>query len=88
MCSYANYLNGLDNIEFAYNECSIESLNKGTTAHKIRMCPNSDNIITDGGWHFSYLGGIDSIVNKIKSFSHQEYNKAKYLDKTHILCIV
>lgn len=35
-----------------------------------------------GGWHLSYFGDIDYIVNKIKSFSHQEFNKPKYLDVT------
>ena len=27
-----------------------------------------------GGWHLSYFGGPEKIVQKIKSFSHQEYN--------------
>lgn len=27
-----------------------------------------------GGWHLSYFGGSEKIVQKIKSFSHQEYN--------------
>jgi hypothetical protein len=33
-----------------------------------------------GGWHFSYLGGHEAIVQKIKSFSHQEYNNEKYVN--------
>jgi hypothetical protein len=28
--------------------------------------------ITNGGWHFSYLGNDSSLANKFKSFSHQE----------------
>jgi beta-1,4-mannosyl-glycoprotein beta-1,4-N-acetylglucosaminyltransferase len=31
-----------------------------------------------GGWHFSYFGDTEYIINKIKSFSHQEYNSEKY----------
>lgn len=31
-----------------------------------------------GGWHFSYFGDTDYIINKIKSFSHQEYNTEQY----------
>lgn len=31
-------------------------------------------IIENAGWHFSYLGGEDAIINKIESFSHQELN--------------
>lgn len=36
--------------------------------------------VNDGGWHFSYLGGVEKIKYKIKSFAHQEYNKKEYLD--------
>ena len=31
-----------------------------------------------GGWHYSYFGDIDYIINKIQSFSHQEYNSETY----------
>ncbi len=30
--------------------------------------------IPHAGWHFSYLGGAEAIINKIKSFAHQEHN--------------
>lgn len=33
---------------------------------------------SSGGWHFSYFGDENYIINKIKSFSHQEYNNEKY----------
>ena len=36
------------------------------------------------GWHFSYLGGIDAIVNKIQSFAHAELNKLEFIDKEEI----
>jgi beta-1,4-mannosyl-glycoprotein beta-1,4-N-acetylglucosaminyltransferase len=38
-------------------------------------------IIEKGGWHLSYFGDISYIINKISSFSHQEYNNEKYTDK-------
>lgn len=31
-----------------------------------------ENKIANGGWHFSYLGGVDAIMKKFDSFSHQE----------------
>lgn len=37
--------------------------------------------IEKGGWHFSYFGDTDFIINKIMKFSHQEYNKEEYLNK-------
>ena len=36
------------------------------------------NIIENGGWHFSYIMSPDEISEKIKSFSHAEYNLDKY----------
>ena len=38
----------------------------------------------NGGWHFSYFGDIDFIKNKIKNFSHQEFNNSNYLDDKKI----
>lgn len=42
-------------------------------------------IIQNGGWHLSYFGNIDFIINKIRSFSHQEYNNENYLNKTQLI---
>ena len=39
---------------------------------------NPIHVIKDGGWHFSYLGGIEKIIEKIESFHHTEYNAEKY----------
>jgi len=46
---------------------------------------NSIQLIEEAGWHFSYLGGLDAIKKKIKSFSHVEYNNQEYLDDEKIL---
>lgn len=37
-----------------------------------------------GGWHFSYLGGVDKIIYKIKSFSHSEFDTERYTDAEKI----
>lgn len=37
-----------------------------------------------GGWHFSYFGDVNYIINKIQSFSHQEYNNEKYTNPEFI----
>ncbi|MAH50971.1 hypothetical protein CMI37_34460 [Candidatus Pacearchaeota archaeon] len=42
------------------------------------------NYIPDGGWHCSYFGGEDQIIDKIEQFSHQEYNKPEYKNKETI----
>lgn len=33
-----------------------------------------------GGWHFTYFGSKEFMINKIQSFAHDEYNKPEYLD--------
>lgn len=33
-----------------------------------------DNILPDGGWHFSNMGGIEQIKKKLESYDHQEFN--------------
>ena len=39
-------------------------------------CP----IIPRAGWHLSYFGNPEFIANKIKNFSHQEYNSTAFTD--------
>ena len=36
------------------------------------------NIVSNGGWHFSYLMDSTRIRNKIMSFGHSEYNKEEF----------
>jgi len=48
------------------------------TPSEIRFHTPPCQCITDGGWHFGYLGGVKAIQNKIKSFAHQEFNDPKF----------
>lgn len=81
---YATFCRGLDTVEVAYSTFLPEAVNRGTTATKIRLC-RPHRCIRHGGWHFSFLGGVDAIVRKLESFSHQEYNTAACRDRRHIL---
>lgn len=36
--------------------------------------------IQNGGWHFSFLGGVERIIHKIESFAHHEFNLDKFKD--------
>lgn len=38
----------------------------------IRTNHGEPTIIEDGGWHFSFLGGIDRVIKKLKSYTHPE----------------
>lgn len=37
--------------------------------------------IQNGGWHFSFVGGSDRVKDKIRSYSHQEFNNSYTLDQ-------
>ena len=82
--TYRTFCHGLDSLDVPYSVYLPEHVNRGTTATKIRLC-KANRSIPSGGWHFSFLGGVDAIVRKIESFSHQEYNTADYLDRRRIL---
>lgn len=41
-------------------------------------------IIPNSGWHFTYMGGVQAIIDKIESFSHSELNNEKYKDRDRI----
>ena len=41
---------------------------------EIRLLKHITNYIPNGGWHFSYMGGLEKIKTKIESFSHTECN--------------
>lgn len=60
-------------------EHTIESLMKNIDKPRIQE---------KSGWHFSYFGPIDFIVNKIKNFSHQEFNSEKYTNSETIRKLV
>lgn len=40
--------------------------------------------IPQAGWHFSFLGGIEKIKEKIGAFSHSEYNKDEFTNEKNI----
>jgi len=42
-------------------------------------------IIADGGWHFSWMSGVDSIIRKLESFAHQEFNTPEIKNPQRII---
>lgn len=36
--------------------------------------------IDDGGWHFTWMGGVERILLKMESMAHQELNKPEFRD--------
>jgi hypothetical protein len=54
--------------------CPIElySHKFGRTPERLRM--SHQRPIANGGWHLSYFGSPEFVQNKLRNFSHQEYN--------------
>ncbi len=86
---------GMENFLYFVNNKEIKSSWKGTMAlematlknsspNEIRNLRNYCNSINQGGWHFSYLGGVEKIKHKLKSYSHQEYNKPEIVNNEFI----
>lgn len=55
-----------------------------TTAEQTRHSVTKDSI-ANAGWHFSYLGDVDHIINKLQSFSHWELDTPEITDRTKML---
>jgi beta-1,4-mannosyl-glycoprotein beta-1,4-N-acetylglucosaminyltransferase len=52
------------------------------TPHDLRFTGGA--IISGGGWHMSYLGGVGAIQEKIRAYLHQEFATPAILDADHI----
>lgn len=45
-------------------------------------------IIANAGWHFTYIGGVKKIVEKLEAFAHTEFNLDQYKDEKNILELI
>ncbi len=73
MLSYRDFRTGTGCMENIHDKNFMAALNRGVTATRVRLIKNAIHV-KDGGWHFSYVGGYEAIADKIRSFSHQEFN--------------
>ena len=66
--NYCYYLNQRSSEEWqGTNTCFYKDL---VNLNDLRA--NHDNVLLDGGWHFTNMGGIEKVRNKIASYDHQE----------------
>lgn len=49
---------------------------------------DSFTVVDPPGWHASYLGDDAFVRNKIRNFSHQEYNEADFLERIDVEAIL
>ncbi|MGL4495214.1 MAG: N-acetylglucosaminyltransferase [Beijerinckiaceae bacterium] len=51
----------------------------GVFRHPVRY-----NLIEDGGWHFTSMGSAADVAEKIRSYSHQEFNTPEFIAEDRI----
>ena len=57
----------------------------GEEMRKCTAVPNKTTVTIDhAGWHFSWQGNDSNIINKIKSFSHSEYNNDHFINAVDV----
>ena len=71
--NYCYYLNNRSSEDWqGTNVCKYKNL---INLNKLRA--NHDNILENGGWHFTNMGGIEQILKKLEAYDHQEMNTSK-----------
>lgn len=71
---YCDFVNADIYKDFKFDQFVLKDVNPMPSATMIRF-RRSNRVIKDGGWHFSYLGGIASIKSKLESFAHTEFGE-------------
>ena len=71
--NYCYYLNNRSSEDWqGTNVCKYKNL---IDLNKLRA--NHNNILENGGWHFTNMGGIEQILKKLEAYDHQEMNTEK-----------
>lgn len=63
--------NLLDEAFVHYGPTFLKEYNEDTTLTKVRL-HRKTKFIYNGGYHLTYFGGVDRIIQKMKTFSHPE----------------
>lgn len=81
---FGSVFGDLDSIYYHFNNDFNElryALKRGDSNLKVAGL----RTFSAGGWHFSYFGTLDKIIEKLESFTHSEYNKSEYKNKDNII---
>lgn len=80
------YLNCENKEGWDWQKISPYSLVRERTPCGIRYPPAGEvPLVENGGWHFSFLApSTDGVIDKLKSYSHQEMNRPEIVDEDHV----
>lgn len=71
---YYYYINLLKETDWYGSKICSYKLYKERNFDGIRNSKGEGIKINNAGWHFTFLGGTDKIIQKIESWGHQEFN--------------
>lgn len=74
---FLNFVRADNNYWKGTKMLSLASVKNYKDLYGIREA-DADIVISNGGWHFSYMGGVKRIQDKISSFSHTEFDNKNY----------
>jgi beta-1,4-mannosyl-glycoprotein beta-1,4-N-acetylglucosaminyltransferase len=75
---YYYYFNVLKETDWSGPKlCSFKYI-KDIALNGLRQNKHTNKVISNGGWHFSFMGGEEKIVEKLEAYAHQEYNTSFY----------
>jgi len=72
--TYYYYFNLLKEYNWSGTKCLTYGNLKDKSINLIRQNKYTTNIVENGGWHFSFMGGPERVKAKIDAYSHQEFN--------------
>jgi beta-1,4-mannosyl-glycoprotein beta-1,4-N-acetylglucosaminyltransferase len=73
---YINGLNVQNEQEVPWHGTTACLHRNFNNAQSLRENKGSNKTVLKAGWHFSYVGGVQEIINKIESYSHAEFDNA------------
>lgn len=77
---YYYYVNMLKEKNWSGSKACTWKKLKTISLNSLRQNKHTTKTISDGGWHFSFMGGENKVIEKIEAYAHQEFNKPYYKD--------
>ena len=76
ICRFSHLTGEMKRWQYAYGVCNIKKYNTKSTPNKVRLSITNE-VIWDGGWHFTNMGTAEDLRRKLEDYAHQELNLEK-----------
>ena len=85
---FCYYLNYYHNSDWVGTCCFLYGAYQNVSLNSIRFSTKRDEglapqIVDNGGWHFTSIGGVEAIKKKIQSWGHKEFNTTSTLNRVN-----